>query len=241
MRNEQTMAVWKTKESDDDSVDEIEELVSANDWEPASGMRQTIPKRQFMVSLGFVVLILSVSTVYCRFSGKNAPLVESSTTHKIEAAKGMTAATTSSPPGSSPSRHPTAHSKETTSNTAAAFRRYQDSPIAARQIDSFRKGSGIIVNFHITHHAGTAVCQELGANLKHPSFACMSVLPEDGIKDGFPWKQTTWDWDYNSTASNIAFIQQYFRLIAFEFSKPPRGKVCTGQQQPLDRIAVRQC
>ncbi|CAB9523259.1 expressed unknown protein [Seminavis robusta] len=92
--------------------------------------------------------------------------------------------------------------------------------IVDRQIANFRNGSGsIVLNYHITHHAGTTVCADLGHTLKHPSFACMG--PNDDIPaeevNIFP-KQGPWG--YNETDTNIKIIQKNFHLVSWELRHP---------------------
>ena len=56
-------------------------------------------------------------------------------------------------------------------------------PIAAQQIENYRKGTALIINVHFTHHGGTYACHALGkapGQTGSPSFACM------GLTDAVP-------------------------------------------------------
>ena len=119
--------------------------------------------------------------------------------------------------------------------------------IKNRQIENYRKGVGLMLNIHPTHHAGTTFCQLIGRNginnSMSPSFACM------GDKDNIMYNTTTtitnlddihklellnnklynntyhneyggdgkFPWSYNETNNNINSIREYFSMISWEF------------------------
>jgi len=91
-----------------------------------------------------------------------------------------------------------------------------------RQIENFRNGQGILLNFHITHHGGTTFCREIGRHLKRPSFACLEPEPQDNVtmQDVPILVNNNQQWTYNNTGQNIDIVRRYFDMMAWEFEKP---------------------
>lgn len=87
---------------------------------------------------------------------------------------------------------------------------------AARQIQNYKRGTGLILNIHITHHGGTTVCHALGRSPDAigtaPSAACNRPRPNDNIK--FPNKHP---WTHPRTAKNIKLVRENFHMIGWEF------------------------
>ena len=50
-----------------------------------------------------------------------------------------------------------------------------------KQIANYKRGSGLLLNIHITHHAGTFVCAEMKKHGPVPDFNCMH--PKNGIEN----------------------------------------------------------
>ena len=101
--------------------------------------------------------------------------------------------------------------------------KYNFGPIAAQQIANFRKGDGVLFNFHITHHGGTSTCQEMSKNLKSPSFSCMRPR-NDNVTEDYP---DYMPWSHNDTAKNLGIVHKYFQFLSWEFKKAPQfHKVC---------------
>jgi hypothetical protein len=97
------------------------------------------------------------------------------------------------------------------------------SKLASQQIQNYKDGKGIILNIHITHHAGTFICNRIGrapGTRGTPSFACMGVKPEDNvtIEDNYPREQPPWT--YKDTAKNIELVRPFFHMISWEFGNP---------------------
>ena len=69
--------------------------------------------------------------------------------------------------------------------------------------------------------AGTSFCGHLGKALRHPSFACMVVRPEDNVGEDYP---NQYPWTHNATGATIHAVKQYFDLISWEFKSAPGGK-----------------
>ena len=95
------------------------------------------------------------------------------------------------------------------------------SPLAQEQIANYKRGTGLMLNVHITHHGGTAFCAGIGhapdANGDYPSFACMKPR-DNGVSNDYPKKRP---WRANETATNIAVVRQYFHMISWEFVYAP--------------------
>jgi hypothetical protein len=90
------------------------------------------------------------------------------------------------------------------------------SELKAQKIQNYKDGKGIILNIHITHHAGTFLCGRVGkaaGTRGSPSFACMGVKPQDNVTIEFPRKP----WKYNDTANNIELVRPFFHFISWEF------------------------
>ncbi|GKZ00582.1 hypothetical protein MPSEU_001010400 [Mayamaea pseudoterrestris] len=95
---------------------------------------------------------------------------------------------------------------------------------AAQQISNFRQGNGLIINIHITHHAGTTMCGALGKapNQKGaPSFACNNVKAEENASLHEYFEQHKRPWKRKETDANVKLFSSFFHMIAWEFRSPP--------------------
>ena len=90
------------------------------------------------------------------------------------------------------------------------------SSIKIQQIQNYRNGSGLILNFHITHHAGTTLCIWAKSNGPCPSFACMAEkkIPE-GLNSGLGSQNTPWK--YQQTDHWVRTIRPVFHYISWEY------------------------
>lgn len=109
-----------------------------------------------------------------------------------------------------------------TTAPSSSYLRYDHlSNLALQQIENYRNGSGIILNMHMTHHAGTTVCRIMGhaPNSKgSPSFACWKVSDNDNVTDAYPKNNP---WRHDETATNVEIVRQYFHFISWEYSNAP--------------------
>jgi len=100
--------------------------------------------------------------------------------------------------------------------------------IKQQQIANYIKGTAIIRNIHITHHAGTSLCGQMGKvpNEHTPGFACMkkgrnndTYWPEEAIKaspfDGK--RQVGKEVSYNETKEWVTFWRQYYHFVSGEY------------------------
>ena len=87
-----------------------------------------------------------------------------------------------------------------------------------RQMQNYRDGKALIINVHITHHAGTTFCSEMKKWGPVPSFACLggdnwdeTALPPHGDR---PWAN-------NVTEERTDLLRSYFHMISWEFGRIP--------------------
>ena len=88
-----------------------------------------------------------------------------------------------------------------------------------RQMKNYRDGKALIINVHITHHAGTTFCFEMNRWGPVPSFACMG---------GNNWNQTALPphgdrpWANNATEERTDLLRSHFHMISWEFGEFPK-------------------
>lgn len=102
--------------------------------------------------------------------------------------------------------------------------------IKQRQIASYINNTGIILNVHITHHAGTSICNQMRQLGNTPDFACMergrnddTYWPQDAINKNQLFKKGQHNVgsriSYNDTGDWVNFWQQYFHYVSMEFGE----------------------
>ena len=82
-----------------------------------------------------------------------------------------------------------------------------------RQIRNYVNGTGLMLNIHITHHAGTTFCGKMNKVGPTPEFACM------GGKT-FPSNETKLirkPWAGNDTAFMVQHLRSHFHMVSWEF------------------------
>ena len=114
------------------------------------------------------------------------------------------------------------HGNSTNGSTATTIL-HDFSDLQQEQIQNYRDGKALIINVHITHHAGTTFCSEMKKWGEVPSFACLggdnweeSALPPKGDR---PWTK-------DLTAERTDLVRSYFHMISWEFGHipvPPLG------------------
>eukprot|EP00984_Skeletonema_dohrnii_P031813 scaffold24819_cov72-Skeletonema_dohrnii-CCMP3373.AAC.1 len=96
--------------------------------------------------------------------------------------------------------------------------------IKQQQIANYIKGTAIIRNIHITHHAGTSLCGQMGKvpNEHTPGFACMgkgrdndTYWPEEAFAEAF--KASPFHL-YNETEEWVTFWRQYYHFMSGEYN-----------------------
>lgn len=109
--------------------------------------------------------------------------------------------------------NPRRHSKMTTNKAANGGVAYNVTQQAARQIQHYRQGTGLVVNVHITHHGRTTVCHTLGHSPdgKSPSSNCNR--PKLQITD-FPARRP---WTHAQTTSKINLVRKHYHMVGWEF------------------------
>ena len=95
---------------------------------------------------------------------------------------------------------------------------YHFTDLRERQTQNYRDGKALIINVHITHHAGTTFCSEMKNWGPVPSFACLggdnwdeTALPPHGDR---PWAN-------NVTEERTDLLRSYFHMISWEFGRIP--------------------
>ena len=88
--------------------------------------------------------------------------------------------------------------------------------LGLKQLERFRRGQGLLLNLHLSHHAGTSFCKAFGQH--SPSFACMGVRKADKVDGYYPRHKP---WNCSETDLNIPIVRKYFTMISWEFSNPP--------------------
>lgn len=86
--------------------------------------------------------------------------------------------------------------------------------LRSTQIDNYRKGKGLLLNVHITHHAGTAFCLDFARPIgPTPTFACMSGdnWPKDEMAN------STTPWAPGMADTYIDVLRPLFHAISWEF------------------------
>lgn len=91
--------------------------------------------------------------------------------------------------------------------------------IREQQIQNFINGSGLMLNFHITHHAGTTMCAKIGRPLGAPQRYCNHPRDKDpNVPSNYPDYDP---WRYEETERNIQLVRQAYRFLAWEHRSPP--------------------
>lgn len=103
-------------------------------------------------------------------------------------------------------------------------RSYMVNERAATQIGNYRLGDALIINIHITHHAGTSLCSSIGfapsaGQNKTPSFVCWKTQPgvdkiPSNYPQGYPWKK-------EDTTHNLEIVRSAFHYVSWEFRYAP--------------------
>jgi len=106
--------------------------------------------------------------------------------------------------------------QETTRKSSSAVRPL--SALAMQQAANYRKGTGLILNVHVTHHGGTTFCDVIGKTSSGgntPEFACMGIRKVN-VTDDYPKHNP---WEAEETSRNIAIVRKYFHMISWEYGK----------------------
>eukprot|EP00545_Synedropsis_sp_CCMP1620_P000905 CAMPEP_0119030246 /NCGR_PEP_ID=MMETSP1176-20130426/40935_1 /TAXON_ID=265551 /ORGANISM="Synedropsis recta cf, Strain CCMP1620" /LENGTH=305 /DNA_ID=CAMNT_0006986613 /DNA_START=2063 /DNA_END=2980 /DNA_ORIENTATION=- len=82
--------------------------------------------------------------------------------------------------------------------------------VAQRQIENYNHGKAIILNVHVTHHAGTTLCFKMKQWGPTPDFYCMG---------GANWPETIkkqFGWTHNETPGMVKALRNHFHMISWE-------------------------
>lgn len=97
------------------------------------------------------------------------------------------------------------------------------SPTSQVQIENFvNNGPAIILNIHITHHAGTTLCHVIGQAVGAPGRYCNVPSETDILPPGYAFpRRKPWSGP-QATAHHIAQVRQAYRFVSWEFGSLPR-------------------
>ena len=107
--------------------------------------------------------------------------------------------------------------------------------IKQQQIANYIKGTAIIRNIHITHHAGTSVCHQMAKLGPTPGFACMGKWKDNATLE-HPWPSDEaletshiglQPPEYNDTAAWVTFWRPYFHFKSMEYRHYPKPNLHT--------------
>jgi hypothetical protein len=104
-----------------------------------------------------------------------------------------------------------------------------------QQIQNFRDGKAIMLNIHITHHAGTTMCSRFGRAVGAPRKFCNHPSPEDIVPKSYPDYNP---WMANETSANIRNVRQAFRFLAWEHRKPPKPSLSNTNWEDPHLVSV---
>jgi len=108
---------------------------------------------------------------------------------------------------------------------------------------NFQNGTGIMLNIHITHHAGTTFCAVF-KNLGAPDFACMGIKDDLTEKDAEEWNEKVKfqrhhkPWSYNDTSRNIEIVRKHYRLLSWELGRAPRPPLSVTNWEDPNLVSV---
>lgn len=85
------------------------------------------------------------------------------------------------------------------------------------QIQNYKEGRGLILNFHITHHGGTTTCFWARENGPVPDFVCMSGENVPAHLNKFSGVDEV-PWSLNQTDFYVRELRKHFHFVAWEFN-----------------------
>ncbi|KAL7479287.1 hypothetical protein ACHAW6_005022 [Cyclotella cf. meneghiniana] len=94
------------------------------------------------------------------------------------------------------------------------------SDVKQLQISNYIAGKALILNIHITHHAGTSVCVKMSQLGPTPSFACMKKKSGDNS----PWPAydpniNKFSISYDDASTLVQVFRPYFHFMAMEYPR----------------------
>eukprot|EP00804_Cyclotella_cryptica_P005830 CCRYP_000129-RA/>CCRYP_000129-RA protein AED:0.04 eAED:0.02 QI:0/1/0.33/1/1/1/3/15/851 len=94
------------------------------------------------------------------------------------------------------------------------------SDVKQLQISNYIAGKSLILNIHITHHAGTSVCAKMSELGPTPSFACMKN--KSGDNSSWPANDpniNTFSLSYDDAPTLVRVFRPYFHFMSMEYSR----------------------
>lgn len=99
---------------------------------------------------------------------------------------------------------------------------YYVTPVHFAQIRNFRRNDALMVHIHLTHHAGTTFCTEVGKPHRgSPDFACRidrlhEELPSNLTQDP-RFDSGRNPWYANETNDKVNLLLSYYRFVSWEY------------------------
>ena len=94
------------------------------------------------------------------------------------------------------------------------------SDLQQKQIEQYKAGRALMINVHITHHAGTTFCSEMKRWGPVPQFACMGGDNWHEHEEIAAWHKDR-PWNATATAPRVDAVRQWFHMISWEFGNIP--------------------
>ena len=123
---------------------------------------------------------------------------------------------------SSPTYYPTTERPTLSEDEVGSVEKFDsnDSSLRDLQISNYVAGEAIILNIHITHHAGTSVCAKMKDCGPTPSFACMKQKQGDNT----PWPKNDPKLERFGLARSDAKVlvnvfRPYFHFMSMEYPR----------------------
>ncbi|EED89537.1 predicted protein [Thalassiosira pseudonana CCMP1335] len=88
--------------------------------------------------------------------------------------------------------------------------------IRLQQIENYKRGNALLLNIHITHHAGTTVCEAMKS---------IGPTPENACNMGSEWPVNVTKsrpWTFDETAPNALELRKYYHMISWEHGIVPK-------------------
>jgi hypothetical protein len=94
---------------------------------------------------------------------------------------------------------------------------FELTPLQELQVQNYKEGSALMLNFHITHHGGTTACYWARENGPVPKFACMAGANVPSYLSNFS-DVGELPWSSNQTDFYVRELRKYFHFVSWEFN-----------------------
>lgn len=89
------------------------------------------------------------------------------------------------------------------------------------QTESFKRGNALIVNVHITHHAGTTICHMMSNTMETPDFACTISKNETGEQFTLHKRDSLREhpWSHQFTGVNVELVLPFYQFVTWDYTE----------------------